>query len=208
MNSFRWGVVAPVVFCFSQIAAAQAPAGEIRVEVKDSSGAAMVASGKLTGVGSNRSFQTDERGGYTFSNLPFGRYVLEVSKTGFATQSIDFEVQSAMPISRVVNLDVSVAATRIEVVATTPLGGVDLQRDQIPAPVQTASDLNLQQSGALDLSDFLNRRLDGVHVNEVQGNPFQPDVTIAAIPLRPFWARRRAYRFTWTESGSISRSAT
>ena len=40
-------------------------------------------------------------------------------------------------------------------------------------------------SGALDLSDFLNRRLNGVHVNEVQGNPFQPDVNYRGYTASP-----------------------
>ena len=58
-------------------------------------------------------------------------------------------------------------------------------RDQIPAPVQTATDADIENSGALDLSDFLNRRLNGVHVNEVQGNPFQPDVNYRGYTASP-----------------------
>src|SRR6185503_13949757 len=40
-------------------------------------------------------------------------------------------------------------------------------------------------SGALDLSDFANRRLQGVHVNEMQGNPFQPDVNYRGYTASP-----------------------
>lgn len=64
----------------------------------------------------------------------------------------------------------------VTVVAAAPLPGVELPLEKIPAPVQTATERDLTESGALDLSDFLNRRLNGVHVNEVQGNPFQPDI--------------------------------
>jgi hypothetical protein len=62
------------------------------------------------------------------------------------------------------------------VIVTTPLPAVELPARRVPAPVQTATDRDIDNSGALDLSDFLNRRLNGVHVNEVQNNPFQPDV--------------------------------
>ena len=55
---------------------AQGPTGEIRVEIKDPSGAAMQAAGKL----GTRSFETDAQGVFTFSNLAPGRYRLEVSK--------------------------------------------------------------------------------------------------------------------------------
>ncbi len=67
--------------------------GQINVAVKDPSGAAVEASGKLIGsAGGDRTFQTDAQGTYTFSNLPAGRYRLEVSKNGFATQSISIDV--------------------------------------------------------------------------------------------------------------------
>ena len=64
----------------------------------------------------------------------------------------------------------------VTVVGTTPLHGSDLPVERIPAPVQTATSRDIDRSGALDLSDFLNRRLDGVHVNDIQNNPFQSDV--------------------------------
>ncbi len=185
MHPFPGARFAPILLIFSLIALGQAQVGEIRVEIKDPSGAALQASGKLVGAGPDRNFQTDARGAYTFSGVPFGNYRLEVSKNGFATQSVTIDVQSPAPVSRSVTLTPKVAATQVDVVATTPLAGVDLPRDEIPSPVQTASDLDLQQSGALDLSDFLNRRLDGVHVNENQGNPFQPDVNYRGYTASP-----------------------
>src|SRR5262245_61855237 len=65
---------------------------------------------------------------------------------------------------------------KVEVIETTPLPGLDLKLEQIPAPVQTAVSADVEASGALDLSDFLNRRFNGVFVNEIQNNPFQPDL--------------------------------
>jgi outer membrane receptor protein involved in Fe transport len=73
----------------------------------------------------------------------------------------------------------------VQVIAATPLPGVGLSLDEIPAPVQTALASDILQSGALDLSDFLNRRLSGVHLNEVQGNPFQPDVNYRGYTASP-----------------------
>ncbi|MES1254537.1 MAG: TonB-dependent receptor [Acidobacteriota bacterium] len=75
---------------------------------------------------------------------------------------------------------------QIEVIAATPLPGLDLRLEEIPAPVQTAIARDIEESGALDLSDFLNRRITSVHINETQGNPFQADVSYrgyAASPL-------------------------
>ena len=74
---------------------------------------------------------------------------------------------------------------RVEVIAATPLPGVDLTLDQIPAPIQTALDADIVNSGAIDIADFLNRRVTGVYVNEMRGNPFQPDVSYRGYTASP-----------------------
>ena len=89
------------------------------------------------------------------------------------------------PVSRTVTLPLATQASRIDVVAATPLPGTDLPLDEIPAPVQTASARDLEQSGALDLSDLLNQRLSGVHINQNQENPYQPDVNYRGYTASP-----------------------
>ncbi len=166
---------------------AQQPTGEIRLSVKDPSANAMEASGRLQSLGAkvDRLFQTDPQGSYTFQDLPYGRYRLEVSRSGFATQSVLIDVRSPAPVSRTITLALAAQASRIDVVAATPLPGTDLALDEIPAPVQTASARDLEQSGSLDLSDLLNQRLSGVHVNQNQENPFQPDVNYRGYTASP-----------------------
>jgi outer membrane receptor protein involved in Fe transport len=166
---------------------AQQPTGEIRLQVQDQSGAVVAASGTLRNQRGklNQSFQTDTQGEYNFASLPYGRYRLEVSKDGFATQSAVIEVQSATPVARTVTLALASQASKVDVVATTPLAGTDLAIDQIAGPVQTATAADVADSGAIDLSDFMNRRLNGVYLNEMQGNPFQPDVNFRGYTASP-----------------------
>ena len=76
-------------------------------------------------------------------------------------------------------------AYRVEIIATTPLPGVDLPLEAIPAPAQTATSRDIANSGALDLADFLNRRLTSIFVNETQGNPFQPDINYRGYTASP-----------------------
>lgn len=73
----------------------------------------------------------------------------------------------------------------VEVVGVAPLPGLDLPRDQIAAPVQTATGAELSRSGALGITDFMNRKLGSVHINEMQGNPFQPDVNFRGYSASP-----------------------
>ncbi len=166
---------------------AQNPDGEIRLQVKDPSGAAMQVSGKLESFapGVRRTFETDPQGSYTISNLPHGRYRLELSKTGFAAQSVLIDVASATSISRIITMVLQSQATKVDVVSVTPLAGTELEINQIAAPVQTATAADIENSGALDLSDFMNRRLNGVFLNELQGNPFQPDVNFRGYTASP-----------------------
>ncbi|MBB5393127.1 MULTISPECIES: TonB-dependent receptor [unclassified Herbaspirillum] len=73
----------------------------------------------------------------------------------------------------------------VEVVGTTPLPGIGQSRNEMAAPVQTATSKDIQRSGALDLGDFMNRRLGSVYVNEMQGNPFQMDVSYRGYTASP-----------------------
>jgi hypothetical protein len=72
-----------------------------------------------------------------------------------------------------------------DVVATTPLAGTDLEHRSDCGPVQTATAADVENSGALDLADFMNRRLNGVYLNEMQANPFQPDVNFRGYTASP-----------------------
>ena len=78
---------------------AQAPVGSLWLEVRDSSGAAVAAGGLLESLttGFRRSFQCDERGVYTVSGLPIGRYRLRIAKDGFTTYTEAIEISSASP---------------------------------------------------------------------------------------------------------------
>lgn len=65
----------------------------------------------------------------------------------------------------------------IEVVGTTPLGGVGQAREEIASNVQTLSALDIQNSPAQSLADLMNQNLGSVHINDNQGNPFSADVS-------------------------------
>ncbi len=73
----------------------------------------------------------------------------------------------------------------VEVVGSTPLPGIGQPRNEIAAPVQSATSADITRSGALELGEFMNRRLGSVHVNETQGNPFQMDVSYRGYTASP-----------------------
>ncbi|CAD6880873.1 TonB-dependent receptor [Methylomonas albis] len=73
----------------------------------------------------------------------------------------------------------------VEVIETTPLDGVGKTKDQIPAPVQTATDKDISKTNAINISDFMNRSLGSVYVNDTQGNGFQPDINYRGFTASP-----------------------
>ncbi len=73
----------------------------------------------------------------------------------------------------------------VEVIGTTPLGATGLSREKVSGNVQSAEDEDIQRHGALSLSDFMNRRLGSVNINDNQNNPFQPDVTYRGFNASP-----------------------
>ena len=73
----------------------------------------------------------------------------------------------------------------VEVIGTTPLPGIGQPLYELAAPVQSATRRDIEASGALELGDFMNRRLGSVHVNETQGNPFQLDVNYRGYTASP-----------------------
>jgi outer membrane receptor protein involved in Fe transport len=79
----------------------------------------------------------------------------------------------------------SIPGVTVDVISTTPLPGVGVPREEIAAPIQSATDKDIEKTGALDLSEFLNQRLTNVHVNEIQGNPFQADVSYRGYTASP-----------------------
>ena len=65
-----------------------------------------------------------------------------------------------------------------EIVVTAParLPEVPLTAAEVPASVQVITGEEIKRSGAVTLPDFL-QRLQGVHINDQQGNSYQLDVS-------------------------------
>lgn len=73
----------------------------------------------------------------------------------------------------------------VEVIVVTPVPGQNIERQRIAANVQTATAEELARSHAADLASFMNRRLGSVNINDVQNNPFQPDVNFRGFTASP-----------------------
>ena len=73
----------------------------------------------------------------------------------------------------------------IEVIGITPSHGTGLPVDMIPFSIQSATAEDIERSQVLDLSQFLNRNLGSVTINEAQNNPLQPDIQYRGFTSSP-----------------------
>ena len=73
----------------------------------------------------------------------------------------------------------------IEVIGVTPLHGVGLPKNKVPANIQTATHTEIDAAQSLNLTEFINLNLGSVHVNEAQNNPFQPDIRFRGFTVSP-----------------------
>ncbi len=73
----------------------------------------------------------------------------------------------------------------VTVVGSTPLPGLGVPRNQLPSAVFAAGAAELARSQASTLGEFLDRSLASVHLNEMQGNPFQADVNFRGYTASP-----------------------
>ena len=81
--------------------------------------------------------------------------------------------------SPVTNLDA------VEIIGVTPLQSGGVAIDKIPASIQTVTAQQLSSSQSISLSDYINRYLGSVHINEAQNNPLQPDVYYRGFVASP-----------------------
>ena len=73
----------------------------------------------------------------------------------------------------------------VEVVGVSPLQGGGVSADKIPANVQTVSADQMKKAQTISLSDYINRYLGSVSVNEAQNNPLQPDIYYRGFVASP-----------------------
>lgn len=73
----------------------------------------------------------------------------------------------------------------IEVIGVTPTHGVGLPEALIPYNIQSAGSTDLDRAQSLNISDFLNRNLGSININEAQSNPLQPDIQYRGFSASP-----------------------
>jgi hypothetical protein len=102
---------------FALSAAAQQDRGELRIEVRDPQGAALVAGGELVSLGNQfrLNFRVGEDGRYVAQSLAFGVYRVSLTHRGFVPSTQSVEIRSMVPQQLSVTLGLTPVETQIQV---------------------------------------------------------------------------------------------
>lgn len=79
----------------------------------------------------------------------------------------------------------AIKADKVEVVSTTPLAGIGITLDKVPANIQLVKGEELKKQQSLTIGDYMTDNLQGVSVNDTQNNPFQPDILFRGFTASP-----------------------
>ncbi len=72
-----------------------------------------------------------------------------------------------------------------DVVGSTPLLGSGVPSETVPAPVHVLTPQDINRTGVPGLTDALNATVPSVHLNDLSGNPFQPDLLFRGFTASP-----------------------
>ena len=78
-----------------------------------------------------------------------------------------------------------ITTDKIEVISTTPLQGVGLPKEVIPANIQSVKGEEMQKQNNLSIADHMSNGMVGINVNEIQNNPYQPNVNYRGFTASP-----------------------
>jgi outer membrane receptor protein involved in Fe transport len=73
----------------------------------------------------------------------------------------------------------------VRVYPTTPLAGSSIDPDKVPASLNVVDANQIKQTGSLNIAVALTKYVPSINLNEVNGNPFTPDVQFRGFVASP-----------------------
>nr|WP_294841855.1 TonB-dependent receptor [uncultured Methylotenera sp.] len=72
--------------------------------------------------------------------------------------------------------DASIKLKKVEVYGTTPLPGIGLPLNRVPANIQMAGPQEIKNQSGVSIADYMTNNMQGVTVSDMSGNPWQPEI--------------------------------
>ena len=167
---------------------AQRARGELRIEVRDSQGAAIACNAELVSQENqfHRSFQIASERQYLAHDIPFGVYRLSVDAKGFAPWAEVLEVRAEVPTYVAVTLRLTPVTTQVEVSDSSTLVDPERTGTQYSIGTRTLAE-NLPAQPGRDLSDLVDDLPGWVYeangVLHPRGSEYDVQYVVNGVPL-------------------------
>jgi len=173
-----------------RFAEAQRTSGQVRLEVRDASGAPVDAAATIESDATRvrRAVTIDGTGVAVVADLPFAVYRVSIVRPGFEPAVAAVDVRSELPVTHAVSLRIAAVQATVSVTAGAPtildpfrgaaanFIGADLLRDRpAAAPGRSLIDLINTQPGML---------LEANGILHARGSEYQVQYVVDGIPLR------------------------
>lgn len=89
------------------------------------------------------------------------------------------------PVARIGAPSSAAPRTRLYVYPTSPGSGKGLDVDKVPSAINAVDAGQIRRTNSPNIADALQQHVPGVSINEVTGNPFQPDIQFRGYVASP-----------------------
>ena len=170
---------------FATAALAQAPS--LSGRITDAQGGAVpgvTVTARVPGNATTVTATSDGTGAYALVLAP-GSYVVSFALSGFDTVQRDVRVTAGDTQTLDITLTLAGVAEEVDVVGVTPLPGVVVSRDRVPAAISVIDATDLGERGAASMADALHERLGAVTLEGMTTNLFQPTLRFRGFTASP-----------------------
>lgn len=87
--------------------------------------------------------------------------------------------------STVYAADKAIKADTVTVYSGTPLPGIGLPLNRIPANIQIADPKDVKNQAGVSIADYMNNNMQGVSVTDMTGSPWQPEINFRGYSSSP-----------------------
>jgi outer membrane receptor protein involved in Fe transport len=104
---------------------------------------------------------------------------MKLKLSGIVALALASSASSLYAADKIIKLDT------VTVYSGTPLPGIGLPLNRIPANIQIADPKGVKNQGGVSIADYMNNNMQGISVTDMTGSPWQPEINFRGYSSSP-----------------------
>ena len=104
---------------------------------------------------------------------------MKLKLSGIVALALASSTSSLYAADKIIKLDT------VTVYSGTPLPGIGLPLNRIPANIQIADPKGVKNQGGVSIADYMNNNMQGISVTDMTGSPWQPEINFRGYSSSP-----------------------